>query len=150
MLTWVGAPVAVYGTVLIIMFAFIGRFTAYSVRSISSSLVQLHPELEESARVAGYGWLRTFCRITFPLILPSILAGWLLLFSFFMTELSMVILLYSASNRIFSILSFEVWNVGDFSRSRRALAAADIDRPRARDPAQGDLPKPERGHLTDP
>jgi len=33
-----------------------------------------------------------------------------------MTELSMVILLYSASNRMFSILSFEVWNVGDFSR----------------------------------
>jgi iron(III) transport system permease protein len=116
MLTWVGAPVAVYGTVLIIMFAFIGRFTAYAVRSITASLVQLHPELEESARVCGYGPLRTFIRITFPLILPSVLAGWLLLFSFFMTELSMVILLYSASNRMFSILSFEVWNVGDFSR----------------------------------
>jgi iron(III) transport system permease protein len=116
MLTWVGAPVAVYGTVLIIMFAFIGRFTAYSVRSVSASLVQLHPELEESARVCGYGPLRTFMRITFPLILPSVLAGWLLLFSFFMTELSMVILLYSASNRMFSVLSFEVWNVGDFSR----------------------------------
>ena len=116
MLAWVGAPVAVYGTVLIIMFAFIGRFTAYAVRSISASLVQLHPELEESARVCGYGPLRTFARITFPLILPSVLAGWLLLFSFFMTELSMVILLYSASNRMFSILSFEVWNVGDFSR----------------------------------
>jgi iron(III) transport system permease protein len=33
-----------------------------------------------------------------------------------MTELSMVILLYSASNRMFSILSFEIWNVGDFSK----------------------------------
>jgi iron(III) transport system permease protein len=116
MLTWVGAPIAVYGTVLIIMFAFIGRFTAYAVRSVSASLVQLHPELEESARVCGYGPLQTFMRITFPLILPSVLAGWLLLFSFFMTELSMVILLYSASNRMFSVLSFEVWNVGDFSR----------------------------------
>ena len=116
MLTWVGAPVPVYGTILIVMFALIGRFTAYSVRSTSASLVQLHPELEESARVCGYGPLQTFLRITFPLILPSVLAGWLLLFSFFMTELSMVILLYSASNRMFSILSFEVWNVGDFSR----------------------------------
>jgi iron(III) transport system permease protein len=116
MLAWVGAPVPVYGTVLIIMFAFVGRFTAYAVRSISASLTQLHPELEESARVAGYGPLRTFARITLPLILPSVLAGWVLLFSFFMTELSMVILLYSASNRMFSILSFEVWNVGDFSR----------------------------------
>ena len=116
MLFWVGVPVAVYGTALIIIIAFIGRFTAYAVRSISAGLVQLHPELEESARVCGYGPLRTFARITLPLILPSVLAGWLLLFSFFMTELSMVILLYSASNRMFSILSFEVWNVGDLSR----------------------------------
>jgi iron(III) transport system permease protein len=78
--------------------------------------MQLHPELEESARVCGYGPLWTFWCITFPIILPSVLAGWVLLFSFFMTELSMVILLYSASNRMFSILSFEIWNVGDFSR----------------------------------
>ena len=40
----------------------------------------------------------------------------MLLFSFFMTELSMVILLYSESSRMFSILSFEVWNVGELSR----------------------------------
>ena len=116
MLTWVGVPLAVYGTALIIMIAFIGRFTGYAVRSISASLVQLHPELEESARVFGYGPLRTLARITLPLILPSVLAGWLLLFSFFMTELSMVVVLYAASSRMFSVLTFEVWNVGDFSR----------------------------------
>lgn len=116
MLVWLNAPVAVYGTALIIIFAFVGRFSAYAVRSISASLVQVHPELEESARVFGYGPLRTFARITLPLISPSVLASWILLFSFFMTELSMVVLLYSQSNRMFSVLSFEVWNVGDFSR----------------------------------
>jgi len=116
MLVWVGIPLPVYGTMLIIIFAFIGRFTAYAVRSISASLVQVHPELEESARIFGLGPLRAFLRITLPLILPSIVAGWLLLFSFFITELSIVILLYTASTRTFSVLSFEVWNVGDFSR----------------------------------
>ena len=116
MLTWINSSLPVYGTALIIMFAFVGRFTAYAVRSISSSLVQLHPELEESARIFGYGPFRTFARISLPLILPSALAGWVLLFSFFITELSMVILLYSASNRMFSVLSFEIWNVGDFSK----------------------------------
>lgn len=115
-LVWINVPLAVYGTALIIIIAFVGRFTAYAVRSISASLIQVHPELEESARVFGYGPVRTFLRITFPLILPSILAGWLLLFSFFMTELSMVVLLYTAPSRTFSVLAFEVWNVGDFSR----------------------------------
>jgi len=116
MLIWIGMPLPVYGTMLIIILAFVGRFTAYAVRSISASLIQVHPELEESARVCGYGAIRTFWNITLPLILPSIVAAWLLLFSFFMTELSMVIILYTAQNRTFSVLAFEAWNVGDFSR----------------------------------
>jgi len=116
MLVWIGLPLPVYGTMLIIILAFVGRFTAYAVRSISASLVQVHPELEESARICGYGPIRTFTRITLPLILPSIIAAWMLLFSFFMTELSMVVVLYTAQNRTFSVLAFEAWNVGDFSR----------------------------------
>src|SRR5262249_48589402 len=63
-----------------------------------------------------YGWVRTFARITLPLIRPSIVASWMLLFSIFITELSMVILLYTAETRTFSVLSFEVWNVGNFSQ----------------------------------
>ncbi|MGE0801077.1 MAG: ABC transporter permease [Lautropia sp.] len=116
MLVWVNLPVPVYGTSLIIAIAFIGRFTAYAVRSVSASLVQIHPELEESARICGFGAMRTFLRITFPLVLPSVVAAWLLLFSFFMTELSMVVILYTSENRTFSLLAFEAWNVGDFSR----------------------------------
>lgn len=116
MLVWIGVPLPVYGTMLIIILAFVGRFTAYAVRSISASLTQVHPELEESARLCGYGPLRTFTHITLPLILPSIVAAWMLLFSFFMTELSMVVVLYTAQNRTFSVLAFEAWNVGDFSK----------------------------------
>lgn len=115
-LFWLRMPVAVYGTIWIIVLAFIGRFSGYAVRSISSSIVQVHPELEESARIAGYGWIRTFTRITLPLIRPSIVASWMLLFSIFITELSMVILLYTADTRTFSVLSFEIWNVGNFSQ----------------------------------
>jgi iron(III) transport system permease protein len=115
-LFWLRMPIAIYGTIWIIVLAFIGRFTGYAVRSISSSIVQVHPELEESARIAGYGWIRTFIHITLPLIRPSIVASWMLLFSIFITELSMVILLYTANTRTFSVLSFEVWNAGNFSQ----------------------------------
>lgn len=115
-LFWLRMPIEVYGTIWIIVLAFIGRFSGYAVRSISASIVQVHPELEESARIAGYGWFRTFTRITLPLIRPSIVASWMLLFSIFITELSMVILLYTADTRTFSVLSFEIWNVGNFSQ----------------------------------
>lgn len=115
MLLWLRIPLDVYATAWIIIFAFVGRFTAYAVQPVSAALRQVHPELEESARVAGYGWWRTFWSITVPLIRPSAIGSWILLLSIFMTELSMVILLYTANTRTFSILAFETWNNGDFS-----------------------------------
>jgi iron(III) transport system permease protein len=115
MFLWLPIPVNVYGSAWIIILAFVGRFTAYAIRPIGASLAQVHPELEESARVAGFGWLRTLFAITLPLIRPSIVASWILLFSIFMTELSMVILLYTANTRTFSVLAFETWSTGIFS-----------------------------------
>lgn len=114
-LMWIYLPLPVYGTSLIIIFAFIGQFTAYAVRSIMASLAQIHPELEESARLCGYGPVRTFLSVTAPLIMPSMVASWVLVFSFCMIELSMVLLLYTSENRTLSVLVFEVWQVGDFS-----------------------------------
>jgi iron(III) transport system permease protein len=78
--------------------------------------MQIHPELEESARISGYGWLKTLTRITLPLVRPSIVSSWVMLYSICITELSIVLVLYTAETRTFSILSFETWSVGQFSR----------------------------------
>jgi iron(III) transport system permease protein len=51
-----------------------------------------------------------------PLIRPSIVSSWVLLYSIFMTELSMVMMLYNADTRTFSILTFDSWFAGYFSR----------------------------------
>lgn len=113
---WLRLPFDIAATVWLIVIGFIGRFTGYAVRTVSGSLVQIHPELEESARIAGYGPARTVARITLPLIRPSIVSSWVLLYSIFMTELSMVMMLYNANTRTFSILTFDSWFAGYFSR----------------------------------
>lgn len=113
---WVRVPIAIYGTMWIIVLGFLGRYTSYATRSIGGSLVQIHPELEESARVSGYGWMRTLRRITLPLVWPSIVSGWLMLYSIFTTELSIVLPLYTADTRTVSVLSFDTWAVGKFSQ----------------------------------
>ena len=112
---WLRVPLPVYGTMWVIVLGFLGRYTSYAVRSITGSLVQIHPELEESARVSGYGWGRTVSRITLPLIWPSVVSGWIMLYSIFVTELSIVLPLYTADTRTLSILSFDTWSVGKFS-----------------------------------
>ena len=115
MFLWLRMPLPVYGTMWIIVLGFLGRYTSYSARSISGSLVQIHPELEESARVCGYGWARTLRRITLPLVWPAVISGWIMLYSIFTTELSIVLPLYTAQTRTLSVLAFDTWAIGKFS-----------------------------------
>lgn len=111
---WLRVPLDIYGTIWIIVVAYLGRYASYAVRTISSSLIQLHPELEESARISGYGWFRAFWRISLPLVLPSIASSWILLFSIFSTELSMVSILSTSVSRTLSMLTFDTWYNGQF------------------------------------
>jgi iron(III) transport system permease protein len=113
---WLWIPGGLYGTIWIIVVALIGRYASYSVRSISSSLIQVHPELEESARICGLSWAGTLRRITLPLVLPSIVASWVMVYSIFVSELSIVLPLYTAETRTLSILSFDTWSIGQFSQ----------------------------------
>jgi iron(III) transport system permease protein len=106
--------IGVYGTLWLLIIACISRFITYGVRSTSSSLLQIAPELEESASICGSSWLNTVWKIVIPLLKPGILAGWTLLFVVFFREVSMVILLYSSTSVTLSIILFELWQDGIF------------------------------------
>jgi iron(III) transport system permease protein len=112
---WLWMPLSIYGTMWIIIVGLIGRYVSYSVRTITSSLIQIHPELEESARICGFGWGNTMFRVTLPLVMPAIISSWVMVYSIFISELSMVLPLYTADTRTLSILSFDTWAVGEFS-----------------------------------
>lgn len=60
---WIRAPLPVYGTLWIILIAYITRYVPYGMRAFSNSLLQLGPELEESARICGSSWFRTFRKV---------------------------------------------------------------------------------------
>lgn len=113
--TWVQIPIGVYGTLWIIVLGFVGRFVSYGVRSTSANLMQIHPELEGSSRVCGASWARTLIRVTLPLIKPGVIAGWVLLFILFFSELSMVMVLGSYNSIMLSMLMFEQWQLGQFT-----------------------------------
>src|SRR5262245_12639541 len=49
--SWISFPIGIYGTLWIIIFAYVSQFSPQGVRAISTSLVQIHPELEESSRL---------------------------------------------------------------------------------------------------
>lgn len=110
---WIQPPLVLYGTMWILLAAYIGRYLPYGVQSTSSALAQIHPELEESSLMSGASWPATFRRITLPLLRSGILAGWILLFVSFLRELSASVLLYTPKQVVLSVALFDLWASGD-------------------------------------
>jgi iron(III) transport system permease protein len=110
---WIQPPLVLYGTMWILLAAYVGRYLPYGVQSTSSTLTQIHPELEESSLMSGAAWPATFRRITLPLLRSGILAGWILLFVSFLRELSASVLLYTPKQVVLSVALFDLWASGD-------------------------------------
>ena len=111
---WIRSPIPIYGTIWILMIAYVSRFIPYSLRSIESTLRQIDKGLEESANISGASWLRTFWFVSLPLLKPGLVAGFILLFVTFMRELSCSILLYSSGSEVMSVTMFDLWHDGMF------------------------------------
>ncbi len=111
---WIRSPLPVYGTIWIIMIAFITRYTPYGMRAFSNTLVQLGPELEESARVCGSTWFGTFRKILIPLLKPGFMSGWILLFILFMRELATALILWYSGNEVISVQLYQLVRDGEF------------------------------------
>ncbi|HTN70441.1 MAG TPA: iron ABC transporter permease, partial [Methylomirabilota bacterium] len=88
-------PIPIYGTLWILLVAFITRYIPYGIRYTHSGLLQLHRELEEAAYASGASWSNCMRRIILPLLTPSFLGGWVFVFLLSAKELSMSILLVS-------------------------------------------------------
>lgn len=109
---YLNVPIPVYGTLWILLIAFVTRYIPYGIRYTHSGLLQLHKELEEASYVSGASWLNCMRRITLPLIMPSFLGGWIFVFLLSAKELSMSILLASPSTPVVSVAIYELWENG--------------------------------------
>lgn len=102
-------PVPVYGTLWILLIAFVTRYIPYGIRYTHAGLLQLHKELEEAAYAAGASWFNCMRRVTFPLLTPAFLGGWIFVFLISAKELSMSILLVSPGTPVVSVTIFDLW-----------------------------------------
>jgi iron(III) transport system permease protein len=113
---WLAMPFSLYGTLTILLLAYVGRYVPLAVRSANSSLRQVDASLEESARVLGASWGTTMREITLPLIRPGLFAGWLLVFVPVIQELSASILLFSSSSMTLAVAVYNLYETGQTER----------------------------------
>ncbi len=122
MICYLTIDIGVYGTLAIMLIAYVTRFMPYGMRYNSVSMLQLHKELEESAALSGASWATIFRRIVLPLLKPGLIAGWIYVVIVSVRELSSSILLYSPGTEVVSIMIWEYWQNGQY----RELSALGV------------------------
>ena len=100
---WIGLPGGLYGTLWILALAFVARFIPDTVKALSTSLMQIHKELEEAAWICGRGTLSTIFTIVLPLARPGVVAGMTLLFILSIRELGSSLFLYSSNTMVMAV-----------------------------------------------
>lgn len=111
----------IYNTLFIIIVAYMIKYLLMGMRTIVSAMTQIHESLEEAAQISGAGWLRRFKDVILPLIGPSVVAGWFLIFMPCFYELTMSTLLYSTDTKT---IGYELYQYQTYHSQQTASAMA--------------------------
>lgn len=112
-------PLALTGTVTIMLISFVIRRMPYTIRSATATLMQIPMSIEEAAISLGASKLKTFVKITVPMMSNGILSGAILSWVAIVTELSSSIILYNNKNITLTMSAYVA-----ISRGNYGLAAA--------------------------
>ena len=96
-------PIVLSGTAIIMIIAFAIRRMPYTVRSSAAALGQISPSIEEAAISLGATEMKTFSRVTIPMMMPGVLAGAIMSWVTIISELSSSIILYTNANQTLTV-----------------------------------------------
>lgn len=110
------------GTAALLLLAYVVKEAALGFRAVDDALAQLHPSLEEAARIAGAGPVRAFVDVTLPLLRAHLIAAAVAVALPCFTELTMSVLLQAPGTHTLGVVLFSLYEYGD-PQQAMALAA---------------------------
>ena len=113
---YVDFPIPIYATIWILLIGYVTRFLPFGLRAVTSTIIQIHSELEEASTACGAGFIATFRRVIFPLMRPGVMAGWIILATIFIREFSISIFLYSPGAEPLGPLLYFFYLDGEYGR----------------------------------
>jgi iron(III) transport system permease protein len=114
---WIGLPGGLYGTMWILILAFVARFMPDTMKSLSTSFLQIHRELEEAAWICGKGRLATIRTVVLPLARPGTVAAMTLLFILAIRELGSSLFLYTSDTMVMAVLLLDYYEGGNTGKA---------------------------------
>jgi iron(III) transport system permease protein len=119
-------PLPLYGTLAVIIIAFVTRFLPYATETVGGQMVQIDKSLEEAGWVAGASRLNAARRIMLPLVAPSVQGAYFLLFMAFFREISAAILLYAADTKVVSVSIWAFFEQANWGQASALSVAATL------------------------
>jgi iron(III) transport system permease protein len=112
-------------TLFSVWLAYTVVWLAYGLRLVSAALLQVGPELEEAARVAGASRRQATRHVTLPLIRFGLLGSWVLVFCLFVREYSTAVYLLGPGTEVIGSLIVSLWGAGSMDLVA-ALSAVNV------------------------
>lgn len=109
---WILVPGGIYGTLWILLLAYVTAYVPVAIQFVSSALHRIHVDLEDASRISGRSLLGTIRRVNLPLMRPALIGSWLLIYVVILREISLVILLYNPTTIVLSVGLMDVWGSG--------------------------------------
>ena len=107
----------IFGSIVLLLFAYVSRFMAIGYSSIKASTEQIKPIFIQSARLLGASRFRLIWQIYLPMITPGIFAGGLLVAVDVMKELPATYLLRPFGWDTLAVQVYELSTEGLFERA---------------------------------
>jgi len=114
-LSYTRPPLVLYGTLWILLIAFVTISLPAAYQQLQAALRGLHPELEDASRILGATRLQTLGRITAPLLRTSVITTWCFIFVGVIRELSAAVMLFTSETKVISVLIFDLNESGDLA-----------------------------------
>jgi len=112
-LSYTRPPFVLYGTLWILLIAFVTIALPSSYQQLQAAFRTIHPELEDASRILGATRLRSLWQITAPLLRTGVIATWCFIFVGVMRELSAAIILFTSETKVISVLIYDLNESGD-------------------------------------
>lgn len=122
-LTFNGAPFYLTGTIILLVLNMAYRKIGVGMQAIISKLQQIDRNMEEASSDLGAGPLRTFFKVTLPLLTPAVLVGFVYTFMTSMVSVSAIIFLLSPKTRLAAAY---ILNLAEHAQIGKAAAMAVV------------------------
>ena len=102
----------IYGSIWMIILGLMTEYLAFATRTTNGGLMQIHSELEEAGAASGARQLTTLRKITVPLLIPSLVAGWVWVVAHSLRAFSLPLVLGTKKNEVLSVWIWIHWQNG--------------------------------------